>query len=138
MLESQGQDNHKIVSVLSKGKAIVVANCIFILPYAVIPEFFDVNNSEVKPFIDLHRSSERASFFLKKQPEFLSPVWSTFRRCTTVPRPFGTGPCHQSRATETEQEQENRKYNFNINNNNTSNVVDGKGDRYRLLVNPNL
>ena len=103
-----------------------------------MPEFFDVNNNEAKPVIDNCRSGEWASFFLKKQPEFLSPGRSTFRRRTTT-NAHGTGPRNRSRDMETEQqqEQENRNYNVNVNNNHT-NVVDNEHFNPPLNVDPDL
>ena len=71
LLESQGQDDYEIISVVPKGEAIIVTKRIFVLPYAVMPEFFDVNNNEAKPVFDLCRYGKWSSFFLRKQPEFL-------------------------------------------------------------------
>ena len=82
-LEEMGSDDPDFVKLEKKGNSIFITSRLFVLPYKVMPLFFDMDNQAADPAIDkMNGSGEWCTFVLHKQSVFTSPGRSKARRRT--------------------------------------------------------
>ena len=72
-------DDPSIISVEPRGESIMVKSRLFVLPFPVLPMFFDIDNKPEDPVVDEMASGEWCTFVLHKAG-FTSPGRSKIRR----------------------------------------------------------